>query len=44
MVQGLHYSHFAEEFLEAARVELGLIDDLDGHLLARGYVLGQFNL
>lgn len=36
--------YLAEELLERTRVELSLVDDLDGYLLSRGHVLGEFDL
>ena len=44
MVQGFHYPDLPKEFLKTSRVELGLINDLDGDLLARWDVLGQLDL
>ena len=32
MVEGLHDSNLSEKFLKAARIELGLVDDLDCNL------------
>ena len=44
MVQGLHDPHFSEQFLQTPRVQLGLVDDLDGHLFTGGDVFGKFDL
>ena len=44
MVQRLHDPHFSEQFLQAPRVQLGLVDDLDRHLLTGGNVFGKFDL
>ena len=44
MVQGLHDPHFSEQFLQTPGVQLGLVDDLDGHLLTGGDVFGKFDL
>ena len=44
MVERLHNPDLPEELLEAPGVQLGLVDDLDGHLLTRRNVLCQFDL
>ena len=40
VVESLHDPHLAEQFLQGAGVQLRLVDDFDGHLLAGGNVLG----
>ena len=44
MVQSLHDPHFSEQFLQTPGVQLGLVDDLDGHLLPGGDVFGKLDL
>lgn len=43
MVEAFHYFDLAEELLQAALVELGFVDDFDGHLFADELVLGEFD-
>ena len=44
MVEGLHDPDLAEQFLQGAGVQLGLVNDFDRHLLPGGNVFGKFNL
>ena len=44
MVECLHNPNLPEQLLQAPRVQLGLVDDFDGHLLTRRNVFSQLHL
>ena len=44
MIQCFHDPNFSEQFLQTPRVQLGLVDDLDGHLFTGGDVFGKLDL
>ena len=44
MVESLHDPDFSEQLLQTPGVQLGLVDDLDGHLFTGGDVFGKFDL
>ena len=44
MVESLHDPDFSEQLLQTPGVQLGLVDDLDGHLFTGGDVFGKLDL